>query len=145
MLVKFIAIGKIKDRNLAALCESMLKRIRFDAKIEVLEIKDSGKQNVDNRRIIDALAKEQGFVIALSEDGRAMGSAVLAGKLDRIHKKLVFVIGGPLGLDDAVKQRADLILSLSPMTFTHEMARYILFEQLFRAITIIKGRGYHNA
>ena len=145
MLIKFIVVGKMKDRNLAALCESMLKRIRFDAKVEVQEIKDSGRQDVDNQRILDMLAKEQGFVIALSEDGRTMGSVDLARKLECIHKKLVFVIGGPLGLDAAIKSRADLLLSLSPMTFTHEMARYILFEQLFRAITIIKGRGYHNA
>ena len=134
----------MKDRNIAALCEEMLKRIRFDAKVEFQEIKDSGKV-VDNRRILDALAKERGYVIALSEDGKSMGSVELAKKLESIHKKLVFVVGGPLGLDAAVKSRANMILSLSPMTFTHEMARYILLEQIFRSITIIKGRGYHNA
>ncbi len=143
MLIKFIVIGKMKDRNLAALCEAMLKRIRFDAKVEVQEIKDSGK-DVDNRRILNALIKEQGFVIALSEDGQTMGSVDLSEKLRHIPKKLVFVVGGALGLDTAVKSRADLLLSLSPMTFTHEMTRYILFEQVFRAITIIKGRAYHN-
>ncbi len=134
----------MKDRNLAALCDKMLKRIRFDAKVELQEIKDGGR-DIDNRRILDALTKERGFVIALSEDGRTMSSVDLAGKLESTYKKLVFVIGGPLGLDAAVKNRADFLLSLSSMTFTHEMARYILFEQLFRSITIIKGRGYHNA
>lgn len=144
MLLKIIVIGKLKDRHLSALSEEMLKRIRFDAKIEIVEIKDSGR-DTDNRRILNALAKEQGFVVVLSEDGKTLGSAELASKINSIHRKVVFVIGGPLGLDDAVKARADLVLSLSPMTFTHEMARYILLEQIFRAITIIKGRGYHNA
>ena len=144
MLIKFIVIGKVKDRNLGVLCAEMLKRIRFDAKVEVQEIKDSGKE-ADNNRILEMLSREQGYVVVLSEDGKCFGSIEFAGKIERIHKKLVFVIGGPLGVDAPVKNRADLVLSLSPMTFTHEMARYLLYEQLFRAITIIKGRRYHNA
>ncbi len=144
MLLKLITVGKIKDRNLAALCAEMLRRIRFDAKVDVQEIKDGGKES-ENRRILEMLAGEQGYVVALSEDGIAMDSAALAAKLESIHRRVVFVVGGPLGLDAAVKSRADLVLALSPMTFTHEMARYILLEQIFRAITIIKGRGYHHA
>jgi 23S rRNA (pseudouridine1915-N3)-methyltransferase len=144
MLLKLIAVGRIKDRNLAALCAEMLGRLRFDAKIDVQEIKDGGRES-ENRRILEMLAAEQGYVVALSEDGIAMDSASLAARIESIHRRVVFVVGGPKGLDDTVKSRADLVLSLSPMTFTHEMARYILLEQIFRAITIIKGRGYHNA
>ncbi|MFO7937417.1 MAG: 23S rRNA (pseudouridine(1915)-N(3))-methyltransferase RlmH [Kiritimatiellia bacterium] len=144
MLIRFITVGKVRDPHLAALCGEMLKRIRFDAKVEIREIKDSGR-NTDNRRICDMLARERGFIIALSEEGRCLGSVEFAEKIGSVHRKLVFVVGGPLGIDAAVKSRADLVLSLSPMTFTHEMARYLLYEQVFRAITINKGRSYHNA
>jgi len=143
MLIKIIAVGRIKDRNLSALCEMMLKRLRFDVKIEIVELKDSDKTG-ECKRIAEALDKEQGFVIALSEDGKLLDSVAFATRIDSIHQRIVFVIGGPQGLDDTVKNRVDLLLSLSPMTFTHEMARYLLLEQIFRAVTIIKGRGYHN-
>jgi 23S rRNA (pseudouridine1915-N3)-methyltransferase len=74
-----------------------------------------------------------------------LSSEKMAKKMESIHKKIVFIIGGPYGLTDQLKQRADLLLSLSSLTFTHEMARFILLEQIFRTITIIKGRGYHNS
>jgi len=144
MLIKLIVIGKLKNKNISALTEEFLKRIRFDAKVEVLEFKDCNMAG-ENKRIMDSLTKEQGYVIALSEDGRLFNSEKLAAKFNTIHKKIVFVIGGPYGLNSDVKARADLILSLSPLTFTHEMARFLLLEQIFRSITIIKGRGYHNA
>ena len=143
MLIKLIVIGKLKNKQISALADEFIKRIRFDAKIEILEFKDSDKEG-ENKRILDALAKEQGYIIALSEDGNLLSSERLAAKISTIYKKLVFIIGGPYGLSDQLKARADLTLSLSPMTFTHEMARFLLLEQIFRAITIIKGRSYHN-
>ena len=143
MLIKIIVIGKLKNKQISALADEFIKRIRFDAKIEVQEFKDSDKEG-ENRRILKVLAKEQGYIIALSEDGKLFKSEKLAEKINAIHKKLVFIIGGPYGLSDQLKARADLTLSLSPMTFTHEMARFLLLEQIFRAITIIKGRNYHN-
>ncbi len=143
MLIKLIVIGRLKNKQIAALADEFLKRIQFDAKIEVQEFKDSDREG-ENRRILEALTKEQGYIIALSEDGALFSSEKLAERISAIHKKLVFVIGGPYGLNDQIKMRADLMLSLSPLTFTHEMARFILLEQIFRAITIIKGRGYHN-
>ncbi|MDD2597601.1 MAG: 23S rRNA (pseudouridine(1915)-N(3))-methyltransferase RlmH [Kiritimatiellae bacterium] len=143
MLIKLIVIGRLKSKPIAALADDFLARIRFDAKVEIQEFKDSGKES-ENKRMLEALIKEQGYIIALSEEGVLLGSEVLAHKLNAVQRKLVFVIGGPYGLSDQVKARADLTLSLSPLTFTHEMARLILLEQIFRAITIIQGRGYHN-
>ncbi len=143
MLIKIVAVGRVKEHALAELCEKMLKRIRFDAKIEVLELRDGSRQN-ECERIIEFLDREQGYVIALSEDGQLVDSVALAARMESIQRRMIFVIGGPAGLDQAVKKRADLVLSLSPMTFTHEMARYILMEQIFRSITITRKRGYHN-
>jgi len=143
MLIKLIVIGKLKNKHISALVDEFLKRIRFDAKVEIQEFKDSDKE-CENKRILDALVKEQGYIIALSEDGQQFSSEKLAEKVETIHKKIVFIIGGPYGLSDELKARVDLTLSLSSLTFTHEMARFILLEQIFRVITIIKGRGYHN-
>ena len=64
--------------------------------------------------------------------------------LGNFNRKVVFVIGGPYGLDPAVKARAELLWSLSKLTFTHEIARFLLFEQLFRASSILRGGSYHN-
>lgn len=143
MLIKLIVIGKLKNKQIATLADDFLSRIQFDAKIEIQEFKDSNKEG-ENKRIFEALVKEQGYIVALSEEGVLLSSEGLAQRLNAVQKKLVFVIGGPYGLTEQVKARADLILSLSPLTFTHEMARMILLEQIFRSITIIQGRGYHN-
>jgi len=143
MLIKLIVIGKLKNKQIAALAEEFVKRIQFDAKIEIQEFRDSDKEG-ESRRVLEALAKEQGYIIALSEDGELFSSEKLAQRLSAIHRKLVFLIGGPCGLSEQLKRRADLTLSLSPLTFTHEMARFILLEQIFRVITIMNGRGYHN-
>ena len=86
------------------------------------------------------------FLVALDERGREYDSVGLAGEIKKLNEsgnRLVFAIGGPFGLSRKVRERADLLLSLSKLTFTHEMARLILLEQLYRAMTIIRGKVYH--
>ena len=80
----------------------------------------------------------------LSEEGRQFTSTEFAAKLGSFDRKIVFVIGGPCGLAPEVKQRADLLWSLSKLTFTHELARLLLMEQLFRATNILHGGSYHT-
>ncbi len=87
-------------------------------------------------------------LVALDPHGQALDSPALAAYIGRRRdegvKDLVFVIGGPLGLAEAVRVRAQLVLSLSPLTLTHEMARLVLLEQLYRAETILHGEPYHK-
>lgn len=87
------------------------------------------------------------FVVALDERGKEMSSidfaGFLGGKLDT-GQALTFVIGGAFGLSEAVKKRADLKLSFSKMTFTHQMIRIFLLEQIWRGFCIIKGKEYHH-
>lgn len=90
----------------------------------------------------------QSFVIVLDERGKTFGSEEVATLLER-HMvqgtgEIVLVLGGPYGLDESVRKRADLLLALSPMTFTHQMARLIVLEQLYRALTIVRNEPYHN-
>lgn len=143
MLIKLICVGKIKDKALAAKIAEFGKRIQFDAKLEVLELKDSSREK-ESARLAEIIDKEQGFVFILSEDGKEFSSTEFAERLNSIDKKMIFVIGGPYGMTQELKDKADILLSLSQMTFTHEMARLFLTEQIFRAISIIKGRKYHN-
>ena len=79
-----------------------------------------------------------------AEDGKEYTSRQLAAKLGAIDRKIVLVIGGPYGLTPEVKARAEEVWALSKLTFTHEMARLLLSEQLFRAATILNGGSYHN-
>ncbi|MEM9227249.1 MAG: 23S rRNA (pseudouridine(1915)-N(3))-methyltransferase RlmH [Verrucomicrobiota bacterium] len=94
-----------------------------------------------------ALEKNQSRVFALAEEGKLMTSEQLAqtvGQLRDSSTEATFIVGGAYGLSDAVKARADVLLSLSPLTLTHEMARVVLLEQLYRAFTILHGSGYHH-
>ena len=78
------------------------------------------------------------------EEGKLFTTAQFAQKISAIDRKMVFVIGGPFGLAPEVKERADLLWSLSPLTFTHEMARFLLCEQLYRALNLNAGGSYHH-
>jgi len=143
MLIKVISVGRIKDKFILAKINEFVKRISFDAKLKLVEIKDSTKEK-EGKKLLEILSKEQGYIFAMSEEGAQMTSRQFAARMDSIQKQMVFIIGGPFGLTDEVKKKADCIFSLSKMTFTHEMAKLFLLEQIFRGITIIKGRGYHN-
>ena len=145
MLLKIIVVGKLKDRAIQARCDEFAKWLSPYAKLEVRELADSTVAK-EGEAILKELAKEHSAcVVVLSEEGREFTSVEFAAQLDRMAaQKVVFVIGGPYGLDSAVKARANLLWSLSKLTFTHELARLLLFEQLFRATSILHNGHYHN-
>ena len=144
MLLKVITVGKLRDRALQARCAEYAKWIGGYGKLELRELADSDVEREGNAILKELEKDRSACVVVLSEEGKeftSVGFAEMVGKTDR---KLVFVIGGPLGLSSAVKQRADLLWSLSRLTFTHELARLLLMEQLFRAVNILGGGHYHN-
>ncbi|WP_294507624.1 23S rRNA (pseudouridine(1915)-N(3))-methyltransferase RlmH [uncultured Victivallis sp.] len=144
MLLKLVLIGKLKDRALQARCDEFAKWLSPYAKLEIVELPDSNVAK-EGQAIVKALEKERSAaVVVLSEEGRQFTSTEFAAKLGSFDRKIVFVIGGPCGLAPEVKQRADLLWSLSKLTFTHELARLLLMEQLFRATNILHGGSYHN-
>lgn len=143
MLFKIIAVGKMKDRALSSHVQTYATRLAPYAKVEIVEIRD-GTPESEGARILEQLEDEKGYVIVLSEEGTEMTSKEFSAKLAGIDRKVVLVVGGPYGLAEAVKWRGDLLLALSRMTFTHEMARYLLLEQLYRAVLIGRGKNYHN-
>ena len=143
MLIKIIAVCKTKDRGLQSKINEFAKWISRYAKLEIIELRDSNVEK-EGAAILKSLGKDKAFVFALSEEGKEFTSNKFSQKLAGIDQKLVFIIGGPFGLSSDVKQRADCLFSLSQMTFTHEMVRLFLLEQIYRAIDIARGGKYHN-
>ncbi len=143
MRIKILSVGKLKDKNLSALAVDFEKRIRHDAKIKLIEIKDSNIEN-EGARILAHLDKNSSYNIAMSEEGESLSSRGLALLFKSRPEPITFIIGGHEGLTDDVKRKSNRILSLSQMTLTHEMAKVFLLEQIYRTISIIKNRKYHR-
>ena len=150
MKFKFVWVGKTRDANWKALQDAYLKRLSHFVKFEIVEVKDAQGPNSIDIEGNDLLTKlnPSSFVTLLDAKGRQVSSHELAAKLEDWHntakKEIVFVIGGAKGASRQVAERADFKLSLSFLTFTHETARVILIEQLYRAFTIIKGFPYQK-
>lgn len=141
--IKVISVGKVKDGALLEKIKEYSEKISHDANITFLELKDSNKEE-EGLKIIEKVSKSSSFVFILSEEGLEYTSKDFAGKLKKIEQDVIFVIGGPFGLSKEVKKKSNDIISLSKMTFTHEMAKMFLLEQIYRAISINKGRKYHK-
>ncbi len=142
--IKIIAVGKMKDKNLDKLIDELQVRLRKYGKTELTILPDSNVAN-EGSAIIRELDKERNSTIfVLSEEGNQWNTVQFASKLEALDRRAVFVIGGPFGLAPEVKQRANHLWSLSKLTFTHEMARYLLCEQLFRALNYLNGGSYHH-
>lgn len=145
MSLKIIAVGKIKRAELRALCDEYLKRLSRYGGAEIIEIKDSDAET-EAGNMLGKLANFKGRIYALAEEGKTATSREFSKMIesDLLRGGSAFVIGGPYGLSDKIKEKADVLLSLSPMTFTHEFARAILLEQIYRAKTISANTGYHH-
>jgi 23S rRNA (pseudouridine1915-N3)-methyltransferase len=149
----FVWIGKTRNGACAALIDDYLERIKRFAPCEVSELKElSGADEkravvTEGRKLISAIERDD-YVALLDEEGGALDSPQFARFIDKHRqagtKRLAFVIGGFAGVSDEVKERADMRLSLSRMTLTHELARVILTEQVYRAFTLLAGLPYHK-
>ena len=153
--ITIISLGAAKEKYFVAAINEYLKRLTPYAKIEMAEIKaepfgDSHKiaaQKIEAERVEKYLEKYQGSrsgaqVFLLDERGEELTSVEFAQKLDKINNEIIFVIGGALGFAPELLKRYAKI-SLSRLTFLHEMTKVILLEQIYRAATIIKGKNYH--
>ena len=138
---RILAVGKVRRSWIQDGIELYRKRLPG---LEIIEIRDSTPDK--EAESIRASLRADEHLIALMEEGDAVGSIPFARRLDQLgNQRLAFVIGGADGLTNELKGRADWQLSLSPMTFPHELARLMLIEQLFRAQAILQGSPYHRA
>jgi 23S rRNA (pseudouridine1915-N3)-methyltransferase len=150
MKFQFIWIGKTKDKNWRALQDEYMRRLSHFVKCEIVEIRDSAPHEspeIEGNRILQLL-NQNSFVCLLDVKGRSLSSFDLAREItnwqNRGLKEIAFIIGGAEGVSAAVSEKANYMLSLSFLTFTHEMARVVLLEQLYRGYTIIKGFPYQK-
>jgi 23S rRNA (pseudouridine1915-N3)-methyltransferase len=146
MKFRFIWVGKTKNKNWLALQEDYLQRLSRFVKFEITELKDDTKE-AEGKRILESL-NANSFLCVLDVLGKEIGSHDLAKKIENWQnesvKEVTFVIGGFAGLSPQVIEKADFNLSLSRLTLTHEAARVVLTEQLYRAFTIINNFPYQK-
>ena len=153
--IRIIAVGKFKEKAYKELEAEFLKRLNPYAKIKIVELNESSyRKNPDLQKVkeeeaekIIAQLPEGGIVILLEEKGTLRDSKTFADFLQRtggLGKELVFVIGSGIGLSPTLKPYANYSISLSPLTFPHNLARVILEEQIYRACTILAGKEYHK-
>jgi len=154
MNINIIAVGKIREQFIKAGVEEFLKRSQPYSSIKVIEI-DAEDLKYDSTKAMEAEADKilsklspQTYVIVMEIQGKQFSSEKFAEKIREIntsgYNQIVFIIGGAVGLSSRVKQKADLSLSISNMTFPHQIARFILLEQIYRAFKIINNEPYHK-
>ncbi|MCA9565451.1 MAG: 23S rRNA (pseudouridine(1915)-N(3))-methyltransferase RlmH [Myxococcales bacterium] len=146
-------VGKIRDKNLARLSQEFEKRVSRYAQLRVVETPDippkSDGSHIDRwSSNLLAAAPNGSLIVALDEGGEVWSSEQFSSWLQeralRGQSDFAFLIGGADGLGDVSRKAANQVLSLSRMTFTHEMARVFFLEQLYRAMTIWRGEPYHR-
>lgn len=156
MKLQLIAVGKMNDAPLVEAVNKYLKRLKHYIPFEYITLPDvkttramtgQRQKETEGATILSAVDPRD-FVILLDERGKELTSREFAAYIDRrtlsLAGNLVFVIGGPYGFSDAVYGRANDKLSLSRMTFSHEMVRLFFVEQVYRAMTILRGEPYHH-
>lgn len=157
--VTVLCVGKLKEKFYADAVAEYSKRLKRHCTLEIVELPESRlPEDPSPAEIRQALAAEAeliearlpkgGAVIAMCIEGKELSSPALAEKVQQFGlngaSQLTFLIGGSVGLDESLKKKADLRLSMSPMTFPHHLARIMLLEQIYRAYQILAGSRYHK-
>ncbi len=159
MRIKILSIGKLKEKYWVAGEVEYKKRLSSYCDLEIVELKES-KFQASSTSALEKKAKSEeansllgrinisDYVIVLDVKGKKISSETLASHMAELSiagkSSIAFVIGGSLGLGEEILQRSDLRISLSDMTFTHQMARIILLEQIYRSFKINRGETYHK-
>ena len=152
MKLVMACVGRTRSREMVSAAGEYLKRLRKYAAVRTVEIREErGREAAARRREGEraaALLREGDYLVLCDERGEEMSSRGLADFLAERERsgrgRTVFLVGGPFGVDVALRERADLALSMSRMTLPHELARLLLVEQIYRAFTILRGEQYHH-
>lgn len=156
MKITLLSVGKTEEKYLQSGIEIYLKRIKHYIKLEITELPElkntkglsQDQQKVKEAELILKKITSTDFVVLLDERGQELSSLQFADLLNKrmiaSTQNLVFIIGGPYGFNQTIYQRANDKLSLSKLTFSHQMVRLFFVEQVYRAFTILKGEPYHH-
>lgn len=159
MKIKIVCVGKIKENFYKEAIAEYSKRLLKFSSFSIIEVLDektdekaSQKENdlvlsKEGKRILEQIGNDD-YVISLCIEGKQFSSVELSQKLSEImlngYSSIAFIIGGSLGLSEEIKERSDMKLSFSKMTFPHQLMRVILSEQIYRAFKIINNEPYHK-
>ncbi len=159
MNIFVISVGKLKEKYWVDAVKEYARRLGAYCRLELIEVKEvrlpdrageaeeTAVKQAEGEEILRRI-KDNMYVVTLEIGGKALSSEQLAEKIDRLAvdgiSSIAFVIGGSLGLSEAVSSRADFKLSFSKMTFPHQMMRVILLEQIYRSFKIIRNETYHK-
>ena len=155
MKIEIAAVGKLRDAHLRALTDEYVGRIGHYLPIEEREVREGKRMKHDvaagkleeAESLLGPIAPDA-VVVAMDERGKTSDSAGFAewmnGQMVSGVRHVSFVVGGAFGLDPTVRRRAQRVIALSKMTFPHEVARMLLAEQIYRAMSIIRGEPYHK-
>tara|TARA_B100001142_G_scaffold72716_1_gene73416 strand:- start:371 stop:838 length:468 start_codon:yes stop_codon:yes gene_type:complete len=154
MNIKLVVIGETNNKNLKVLTDQYIDKLKHYIKFDLIIIKDQKKKIPENIQIkkegekILSILKKNEFIILLDENGEHKSSVAFSKfiqkKLNSGIKTITFIIGGPYGFSSEIKSISNYQLSLSKMTFSHEMIRLFFTEQLYRAFSILKNEPYHH-
>ena len=151
-MIKIITVGQLKEKYLKEAVEEYKKRLSKYTNLEIIEIKDEGL--VEESKAIELEGEKinkyldnKDYIITLEIEGKQMSSVEFSEKLERIqmeNSNIVFIIGGSYGLSNNIKDKSNLKLSFSKMTFPHQLFRVILLEQIYRSFKIMNNEKYHK-
>ncbi len=155
MNILFLVVGKTTDRNIQTLLDDYQSRLKHYLQFQmrvIPELKNAKnlsqeQQKAEEGRQILSQVQVSDYVVLLDEHGEEMRSIEFASYMQKLMsagRNVVFVVGGPYGFSKEVYERANHKLSLSKMTFSHQMVRLFFVEQIYRAMTILRGEPYHH-
>lgn len=154
--VDIICVGKLKEKFFADACDEYKKRMGAYCKLNIVELAETPAANESEiRRALSAEAErisakipKDAYLICMCIEGKLLSSEALSEKITSLKcsgkSRLCFIIGGSNGIDESIKARAELRLSMSPMTFPHHLAQVMLLEQIYRALGLNAGNKYHK-
>jgi 23S rRNA (pseudouridine1915-N3)-methyltransferase len=153
--IRLIAVGKLRGSIWLPALTEYSQRLQHYAKFDLVEVRDVVGKGLpeaaalaEEGKAIAQTLESNDYLVVLDRAGKSINSEQLAQllrqQIDAGIRKMDFTIGGPVGLDTKIIERANLRLSLSAMTLPHELARVVLLEQLYRAFTILRGEPYHK-
>jgi len=156
MKITLLQTGKTTDKNISEVADLYSNRIKKYSNFEIVTLPDlksaknmsvQEQQLKEGKKILQSVSGDD-YIILLDERGKEYRSLEFSGMMEKLfmlpRKRILFIIGGPWGFSDEVYSRADLKMSLSKMTFPHQLVRLLFLEQLYRVFTIIKGEPYHH-
>ena len=152
-MIKIICVGKIKEKFYTEAINEYLKRLSKYTKINVIEVNDDNSDDVskvlnNEKEQINKNIKSNDYIIVLDIDGIMVDSIEFANKINNLfidsNSDITFIIGGSHGIHNDIKEKANLRLSFSKLTFPHQLFRVIFLEQIYRAFKIINNETYHK-